>query len=47
MKYSSAHIAKSLAYFEDAESEPMPKMLIDISWEEVKSRMLAEAKKLI
>lgn len=47
VKFSSAHIAKSLAYFEDAEREPMPKMLIDISWEAVKDRMMVESKKLI
>lgn len=47
VKYSSAHIAKILAYFEDAEKEPMPKMFVDISWEEVKNRMLGEAKKLV
>ncbi len=27
---------KSIAYFEDAESDPMPYMLDDISWEDVK-----------
>lgn len=27
---------RSLAYFEDAESQPMPKMFIDVSWEKVK-----------
>lgn len=29
-------MCKSLVYFEDAEEEPMPKMLIHRSWEEVK-----------
>lgn len=28
---------KSLAYFDDAEPEPMPYMLKDVSWEQVKS----------
>jgi hypothetical protein len=47
VKFSSAHIAKSLVYFEDAEKEPMPKMFVDISWGGVKDRMIAESKKLI
>ena len=27
---------KSLTYFDDAESDPMPKMFKDVSWETVK-----------
>ena len=30
------HILKSLTYFDDAEEEPMPNMLVQIDWEEVK-----------
>ena len=30
-------VIKSLSYFNDAESDPMPKMFIDVSWEEMKS----------
>ncbi|MGH9522668.1 MAG: nucleotidyl transferase AbiEii/AbiGii toxin family protein [Terriglobales bacterium] len=30
--YSMVHIRKSLAYFADAESEPMPDMLVPASW---------------
>jgi len=30
-------VIKSLSYFNDAESDPMPKMYIDVSWEEMKS----------
>jgi len=33
---SSFQVLRSLAYFDDAEEEPMPKMLINISWQEVK-----------
>jgi hypothetical protein len=36
------HLLKSLAYFEDAEKEPMPKMLISIDWEKIKSAILKE-----
>ncbi len=30
------HILKSLVYFSDAENDPMPSMLYDVSWTEVK-----------
>lgn len=36
----------SLAYFEDAEKEDMPKMIINTSWEEVKKRIFNEVKNL-
>lgn len=40
-KYAKTHynfqsVLKSLAYFQDAEEDPMPDMLAPISWEEVK-----------
>ena len=31
---------KSLSYFEDAENDVMPRMLIDLSWDDVKSTIL-------
>jgi hypothetical protein len=34
--YSLPHILKSLAYFEEADIDPMPDMLIDVSWTKVK-----------
>ena len=40
------HLLKSLAYFEDAEHEPMPKMCDNISWEQVKSHIGKEVKKI-
>lgn len=41
------HIRKGLVYFDDAEEEPMPRMLnATVSWETVKSFFLREAKKL-
>ncbi len=39
------HLLKSLVYFEDAESQPMPKMLQNISWEEVKEKIVFEVGK--
>jgi hypothetical protein len=31
-----SRVLYSLSYFEDAESEPMPRMLTEITWEQVK-----------
>lgn len=36
---------KSIAYFEDAESDPMPNMLIPVSWESVKKYIIELQKK--
>jgi len=36
LNYNMMHIKKSLLYFNDAEDEPMPKMLTRVSWKEVK-----------
>lgn len=38
---SSFMAMKSLAYFEDAEDEPMPYMLVDVSWSEIKRFILS------
>jgi len=40
------HIKKSLVYFEDAEKDPMPRMLISVSWQEVKKFFRKEIKKI-
>jgi len=37
---------KSLAYFADAESQVMPKMLIETHWENVKQRIITEIKQM-
>jgi len=39
------HIKKSLVYFEDAEKDPMPKMLVSVSWLEVKNFFRREVRK--
>ncbi len=39
--YSMPHILKSLSYFEEAEQDAMPHMLMPLSWEEVE-RFLQE-----
>jgi hypothetical protein len=45
--YNLVHVAKSLAYFEDAERDPMPDMLAPLSWEEVKQFFHTEARRLL
>ena len=46
-KYFDANIflsITSLAYFDDAEKDDMPKMLIPTTWEDVKRKIIAEVK---
>jgi len=40
-------VVKSLTYFEDAEQDPMPEMLKDVSWETVKSKIVEEVMKIV
>jgi Nucleotidyl transferase AbiEii toxin, Type IV TA system len=37
-------VLKSLSYFEDAESDPMPKMFEEINWNSVKGKIIRELK---
>ncbi len=37
--YNEAHLIKSLNYFKDVESSEMPRMIKEVSWEEVKKRL--------
>jgi hypothetical protein len=39
------HLLKSLVYFQDAEEDPMPRMIQLVSWEEVKCFMIEQVKK--
>lgn len=41
---SSFLVYKSLTYFEDAEIEPMPKMLKSVDWEEIKKTVISEVR---
>jgi hypothetical protein len=41
------HIVKSLAYFTDAEADPMPRMLVKVSWNDVKRFFENEARALL
>lgn len=48
-KYSESSLfmaIKSLTYFDDAENEPMPHMLKNKSWSEIKERILKEVRSL-
>lgn len=40
------HILKSLIYFADADSNPMPQMIKEITWEEVRKFFVDEVRKL-
>jgi hypothetical protein len=40
------HVRKALTYFLDAENEPMPDMLVPVSWDDVKKFFLYEVAKL-
>lgn len=44
--FNEYHLLKSLAYFDDAESEPMPRMLRRASWPEIKKTIVAEVRRL-
>jgi hypothetical protein len=39
-------LVKSLAYFADAETDPMPQMLVEVSWDKVKQFFEREARSL-
>ncbi len=45
--YDHAHIVKSLVYFDDADKQPMPKMLVNLNWTDVKTSMLSTIKKFV
>jgi hypothetical protein len=45
--YSKVHILKSLTFFADAEKDPMPHMLVEIDWDDVKQFFLRIAPSLL
>ena len=47
INYNMMHIKKSLVFFDDAESDPMPQMLKPVKWNEVKLFFRKEIKKLL
>ncbi len=40
------HLLKSLVYFEDAENQPMPKMLKPVEWSDVKNTIIQKVKEI-
>jgi len=46
VNYNMLHILKSLAYFENAENNPMPRMILPTFWQEVKSFFKEEIRKI-
>jgi len=44
--YNEYHLLKSLVFFDDAETEPMPRMLREVFWDEVKKTIVAEVQRL-
>ncbi|PKQ29523.1 MAG: hypothetical protein CVT60_04930 [Actinobacteria bacterium HGW-Actinobacteria-10] len=47
ISFNPVHILKSLAYFEDAESEPEPTMLVAYDWRDVRAYCTAQAEALL
>ncbi len=46
-RVNTYHILKSLTYFDDAESEPMPRMLVPFDWEACKTFFVRQARAII
>ncbi len=44
--YSQTHILKSLVYFEDAEEQPMPRMIKPAHWNEIKEKITKTVKSI-
>lgn len=43
-EFNVMHLLRSLVYFDDAESEPMPRMLSKAGWPEIRERLEREAR---
>ncbi|MBI2627216.1 MAG: nucleotidyl transferase AbiEii/AbiGii toxin family protein [Parcubacteria group bacterium] len=43
VEYNITHLLKALTYFEDAERMPMPEMIKQVNWEEVKKFLISMA----
>jgi len=44
IRYNKLHILKSLVYFDDADNNPFPLMLVEFDWEKVKKEIEKEVK---
>jgi hypothetical protein len=43
-EFNAMHLLRSLVYFDDAEAEPMPRMLAKIEWPQVRRRLESEVR---
>ena len=43
--FNDMHLLRSLAYFDDAETEPMPRMLRQVTWKTIRTRLEEEARR--
>ncbi|MBM4132115.1 nucleotidyl transferase AbiEii/AbiGii toxin family protein [bacterium] len=43
-EFNAMHLLRSLVYFDDAETEPMPRMLAKVAWPEIRRRLEDEAR---
>ncbi|MEK7098952.1 MAG: nucleotidyl transferase AbiEii/AbiGii toxin family protein [Patescibacteria group bacterium] len=46
LDYNLLHIQKGLVYFEDAERDPMPRMIRPVAWQDIKDFFIAETAKI-
>jgi hypothetical protein len=46
-RYNKTHVLKSFTFFDDAEKDPMPDMLVPLDWNEVKRFFLREAPRML
>ena len=46
LDFNEYHLLRSLVFFDDAETEPMPRMLRRVSWPEIKKTLAAEVRRL-
>lgn len=44
--YNEQHLLKSLVYFNNADGQPMPRMHLDINWEEIKQTLIDKVKSI-
>ena len=43
--FNEMHLLKSLVFFDDAEQEPMPRMIHQVDWKDIRSRLEIEARR--
>lgn len=44
--YSEYHLVRSLVYFDEVENEPMPELLVEATWEEIKACLVENVRNL-